>query len=128
MQLSKIANPPAFNRNLPYASIYGSGEGGIGASFCQHGHYYTGDGTYVGSDEQGARIGHVPPPRHVIDPGSRTVTEDEVEELLRDVRAGEIMNLALDTLAAMVASAGGPHFSGDNAHKLYTAWLLKFTG
>lgn len=129
MGLKQIKNPPAFNRSAAHGTVYGSGEEStVGrASYCQGGHYYTGDGRYVGSDADAKSVAAQPDVAAASDPGVRFVNEAEIDELLQHARAPDLLNLPLPTLAAMVKRAGGPAFSGDNAPKQYVAWLLKFT-
>jgi hypothetical protein len=61
------------------------------------------------------------------DSGTKTVTIDELPALFQDERAGELMMLDGDRLAAMVAAAGGPSYSGDDATELCVGWLIKHT-
>lgn len=126
MSLTKLTKAPKFDRSQPHGTLYGSGDGSLG-SFVQNGHYYRGDGEYVGTDPASAKVAFSPSVTVTSQPGARTVTIEEADELLKDVRAKELMDLGLDTLAAMVRTANGPQYSGDNAHKLYTGWLLKHT-
>jgi hypothetical protein len=109
--------------------IYGSGGDDFGgARYCQHGHYFGGDGRYIGTDPKAKNTGVSKAVKdETVDQGAKVVTLDELDDLMKHPRADELMSMPLDSLANLVAAAGGPSYSGDQAHRLYTGWLLKHT-
>lgn len=128
MSMKKLGNAPKFNPKKPHGTIYGSGgdSSTARAAFCQNGHYYAGSGEYLGSDPDAKGVASEAPEPAAADPGTRVVREEELDELLKHPKAAELLTYPQPTLAAMVSRAGGPSFAGDNAPRLYVAWLLKF--
>lgn len=129
MDLIKVNPAPKFDRSKPHGTIYGSGAGDLAAAYCtSEGHYFAGDGRYVGSDKRSRGTGvSNAKPEPTVNQGAKIVTEAELPKLLEHPRADELMRMPLDSLANLVSVAGGPSFSGDQAHSLYTGWLLKYT-
>jgi hypothetical protein len=120
---------PVLDMTQPMGEIYGSGEpdGQPSARYVQHGHYFGANRAYLRSDPGAKLIGALAEVEAISAPADLQIEEAEVPELLTDPRADQLLLMPLDQLAEMVAEAGGPSFSGDNAIKYNVAWLLKFT-
>jgi hypothetical protein len=125
---SKPVIVPVLNRAAPAGDIYGDTEGeGPAARFFQDGHYFSGDGTYLRSEKN---------VRKVVEPVAveknvqvlSAVTEDaEVEELLKDPAADDLLAMDRDTLVEMVKQANGPVLAGEKSSRMMAAWLIKYT-
>ncbi|MGH2903922.1 MAG: hypothetical protein ACRDK7_10110 [Solirubrobacteraceae bacterium] len=127
MKLKEIKPAPELDRSQPYGEIYGGTRTQTGAGIYQAPHYYRANGEYLGTDPS---VKVTAPKKAAAAPresGSLQVTEEELPELLKHDRAEELMSLPLDKLQALVGAAGGPSYSGDRAHMLYTGWLIKHT-
>lgn len=120
---------PKFDRNQPHGEVYssaGSADGAAATRYIQSGHRFAANGDYIGP-EDGSKNTAAPA---VVEPEDNpalliSLTEAEVEQLLRVEGAEALLDLGLDELARAVAGRGGPTFSGANAHRLYAAWLIK---
>lgn len=126
--MTKLTPPPALDRNRPVGDIYG-GEPveGMTPRHYQDGHYFTGTGVYIYSDE-GARIAPeaVRVERQV--PTHTAVADDaEIAELLKDPAAADLLAMDREIIVAMVKQAGGPVLSGDTSQRAMAAWLIKYT-
>lgn len=123
----KVSPAPVFNPDQPYGEIYGSGaEDSEPARYVQAGHYFGANRDYLRSEKGAVATAvtkAVPPPSS---PADKAIHKEEMEALLADPRASVLLERPLDELAQLTREAGGPTYSGDNAAKLYTAWLLKY--
>lgn len=120
---------PKFDPSRSHGTIYG-GSGIPGereARFTQDGHNFAADGTYL-SSEPGARK-----PAPVAEPPRRVASEmplpdeAEMELLLQDPNADDLLAMDREVIVEMVKHAGGHVVSGDGSQRLMAAWLIKYT-
>lgn len=118
-----------FDRSLPCGEIFGSGAPRADESpapfYVQLGGNFAANGAYLGPAPDSDGLAEVEP----IEPESNpslviALQEKDITRLLKDKDAKKLLMLPLDKLIALVANSGGPSYSGDNAHRLYAAWLI----
>lgn len=126
--MSKKPNP-IFRADLPHGEVYSSANASSGepaTRFIQNGHRFAANRDYLGPEVGSVNTAVSEEVAVIEDPATRVALLDsEVDDLLAREGGKELLDLPLDRLAAAVADAGGPAFSGDNAHKFYAAWLIK---
>lgn len=126
---------PVLNREGSVSDVFGSDDG---VRFYQDGHYFTGNGVYQYTDEEAFDlvkerrakdrvVAEVARAQVAAALSERVVTEDELPDLMAREEAKELMKFSAPQLRDMVASAGGPNISGQNALQMMAGWLLKFT-
>lgn len=126
---------PVFDRSKPYADIFHGGElqhPEQHPRYMQNGNYFRPDGSFHSSDgrpgaRQVAQEAKPAPTPQAQKPTLPGVGEDELEALLQDPRAPQLLELPRDELKALVDELGGPTVYGERSTELMVAFVLKNT-
>lgn len=120
---------PVFDRTRNYGDIMHGDTAGVDVGqmprYLQDGHYFRPDGSYHSVD--GSPRPRVIEAKPVVVDTLPSVAEAEVEELLKDPRAEELLALTRDTLIELVMAGNGPMISGERSTQMMVAWLIKNT-
>ena len=130
---------PTFDRSRNHGDVmHGVVPDGVSVSalprYIQDGHYFLGDGTYHSSEDWALKalkksaaapsvVAAVTAPANTL-PG---VEEKDVENLLKDPRAEQLLELPRDVIISLVNAANGPMYAGEGSTKLMVAWLVQNT-
>lgn len=125
---------PVFDPNKDHGTIFSSGhtEEGPQTKYTQNGHHFAADKSYIKSDHKVAAP--IAPPKLVPQstpaPQKDTlpaIEPDEVEGLLQDPRAADLLAKPRDLIAQLVHAANGPEIAGPGSHQSMVAFLIKNT-
>ena len=120
---------PLFDPTQEYGEIFhGTTEGVDGSTlprYVQNGNYFKPDKSWHSADQNAPK--RVAPKLVAPVDTLPTVDASEVDALLKDPRAEELLALTRDHLVELVSAANGAVISGEGSQQMMVAWLIKHT-